>query len=97
MPFKKGDPRPANAGMKKDQVTMKNIVAREFLKGENCPLSNAVKILTESAELSDKERLDGWVKLIEYVASKMKSIEHSGPGGTDVFAQLLSRLNGPNS
>jgi|DEB19_MinimDraft_2_1074335.scaffolds.fasta_scaffold151950_2 hypothetical protein len=75
MAFKPGDPKPEGSGMKSGQVTAKNILAREFLSGERCPLKNAVRILEESAELNDKERLDGWIKLVEYVASKLKSTE----------------------
>ena len=62
-------------GREKNTPNKANLFARELLSGENCPIENALKILKESGELSDNERLQGWIKLIEYVASKLKSTE----------------------
>lgn len=96
MAFEKGHTKIPGSGNLKGSVTTKNIVAREFLSGENCPISNSVKILKESAELSDNERLSGWIKLIEYVASKLKSIEHKGDTSGSLVAQIIRDVSANN-
>lgn len=72
--FEPGHTKIPGSGNAPGNVTLKNIVAREKLSGENCPIDNALKIL-KAGDLSDNERLQGWIKLIEYVASKLKSTE----------------------
>jgi hypothetical protein len=49
-----------------------------------------IEVLTISPELSQKSAKDA----AEFVLPKLKSIEHKGPNGVDLFAKLLDEIDG---
>lgn len=56
-------------------------------KGDNI---QAQEELTISPELQQKSAKDA----CEYILPKLKSVEHSGVNGNDLFARLLSEIHG---
>lgn len=83
MPFKKGEPRPKNAGRKKGTPNKKTQDVTDKLEAMGCdPIEGMAKIAEKAFEDADYQLAGNMYKeLAQYVAPKRKAIEVTGEGG----------------
>lgn len=76
MPFKKGDPRPANAGRKKGTPHKKSMLVREIL--DNHGINIVDQILVRLKQVNVEEQLRALVQMLPYCYPKLSAYEVSG-------------------
>lgn len=90
MPFKKGEPRPANAGRKKGTPDKKSLLVREVL--ENHSINLAEQIVVRLPKLTSLEQVRALIQLLPYVYPKLTSVQHSGSIANPYMTLTLEEL-----
>lgn len=76
MGFKKGEPRPANAGRKPGSVNKSSLLVREVL--DNHGINLAEQIVVRLQKLTSLEQVRALTALLPYVYPKLNAIQISG-------------------
>lgn len=84
MPFRKGQPRPANAGRRPGSA---NKVTRDF-RESLARLLNASNLDEMFADVPSEKRLELLGKLAEYVMPKLERTELTGADGKELKASV---------
>lgn len=92
MGFKKGDPRPANAGRKPGSPNKKSMLVKEVLESHGINLVD--QILVRLPTLDKDKQVAALTQLLPYVYPKLTNIEHSGSIGPydDMTLEQLNEL-----
>ena len=85
MPFRKGAPRPANAGRKKGTPNKINAEITDQLADMECNPIIGIATIAQSVENPVGIRLRAYEILMEYVKPKLSRVEWTGKGGRALF------------
>lgn len=96
MAFEKGQAKPENSGKVKGTLNKRNLDALAIAKEHKvCPITFWCNVVNDKYPEADFEHKMAAIKeLAPYLFPKLKQIEHTGEGGSDLFARLLSGING---
>lgn len=90
MPFKKGDPRPANAGRKRGSTNKKSRFVHDILETHGINLVE--QIVVRLAKISTEDQVKALCGLLPYVYPKLTSVEHSGEISNPYMDKSLEEL-----
>lgn len=84
MAFKKGEPRPANAGRKKGSLNRKTIArVADVLAEKDINPTEKILELIQKGHLEPRDEVKAWLELLSYTQAKPKPTEegdeNSGP------------------
>jgi hypothetical protein len=99
MPFESGHPKYPGAGNPKGG-TIKRSLAALAITEENkvCPVTFLCDVINSKyPEASFDHKLQAAKELLPYLFPKLKQMELTTEGGSDLFAKLAERLSGTNS
>jgi hypothetical protein len=99
MPFEVGHKKIEGSGMKKEQTIKRGLAALKIAEEHNvCPITFLCNVINDKYPEADFDHKMAAVKeLAPYLFPKLKQIEHTGEGGTDLFAKLLNKVNGSSN
>ncbi len=85
MAFTKGTPKPEGSGRKKGTPNKLSATVRERLEELGCdPIEGMAQIAMDKSNTPEL-RHKAYADIAQYAYPKLKAIEHSGPGGKDLF------------